>query len=197
MGGFRKRLGNRRRVPMVKVEDHVTRCSVMHKRRPGGSGGRGIGDGGQPVNIHEHRFGGILRLRCCFRHNNRNRIANEAHLISGQNGLARFRHIRSVPHFEGHAGWQVAHAGIDQVLAGQNSENTRHLFRGSRIDRPDDAMRGVGADHHRVGLAEEVEVVGITTFTAQQHRVFLAGNRLADGVSLFGELCQVHLSVHT
>ena len=42
----------------------------------------------------------------------------------------------------------------------------------------------VAANHHHVGLVRERNVVGVVPFAAQQHRVFVARNRLSDRKSL-------------
>ena len=48
------------------------------------------------------------------------------------------------------------------------------------VDAADDAVRIVAAHDHRIGLARQVDVVGVMALAAQQHRVFGARHRLAD-----------------
>ncbi len=57
-------------------------------------------------------------------------------------------------------------------------------------------MRDAGADDHAMGLAGQVEVIGVAAAALQQRGVFLARDGLADGEFHQGRIDGVEWSVH-
>jgi len=58
-------------------------------------------------------------------------------------------------------------------------------------------VRDLAADHHRMGLVRQVEIVGVAALAAQQGRIFLSWHRLAELAesveSRLGDLINIYL----
>ena len=107
------------------------------------------------------------------------RIADIAHFVRRQRGAPRLLHRRAVAVVQRHDAFERAVAF--QIGAGIDAEHARHFPRRLGVDGADDAVGVAAAHHHRIGLAGQADVVGIMSLAAQQHRVFAARHRLADG----------------
>ena len=79
--GLRERLRDLRGIAVEIVERDVAGHVVIELRRAGLGGFARLGDGGQGLDIDLDGFGGILRLRQRLGDHDRDRIADEAHLV--------------------------------------------------------------------------------------------------------------------
>lgn len=68
-----------------------------------------------------------------------------------------------------------------QTGPGKDPEHARQTARLRDVDRIDRAIRIAAADHHRIGLSREIEIVAVAALAAQQHRVLVPRHRLTDG----------------
>jgi hypothetical protein len=57
-------------------------------------------------------------------------------------------------------------------------------------------MGNVAADHHRIGLAIELEIVGVGAFSPHQDRILAARHRLADAELHQREGLRIVLQIH-
>ena len=89
------------------------------------------------------QFGRILGLFQRLGDHQRHRIADVANAALGQHWPGRLGPGRAVAVGDGNEAGQVAVAGGLHVLAGQDEEDARSLFRGGRVD-PLDVRMGVG-----------------------------------------------------
>ena len=75
---------------------------------------------------------------------------------------------------------QIADLVIDELLAGQHVNNTRHGLGGVDIDAFDFRVGVRAADERRVGHAMEADVVGVFALARDETLVFLARDPCAD-----------------
>ena len=87
-------------------------------------------------------------------------------------------------------------AVVGEIGAGIDPEHARHGARGRGVDALDHAMRDAAAHDHRIGLAGELDVVGVAALAAHQHRILGARHRLADAEFHQGEALRVVLHIH-
>ena len=85
---------------------------------------------------------------------------------------------------------------VGEVRTRVDAEHTGHRAGRRRIDPAQNAVRVRAAQHDHVGLAFEIEVVGVAALAAQKHRILMARHRLADGEPILvpGVRCDVHVS---
>ena len=121
-------------------------------------------------------------------------VADEAHLVGRQRRARRLPHRRAVPILERHDAFERAVFG--EVGAGIDAKHARHRARGRGVDALDHAMRDAAAHHHRIGLAGELDVVGVAALAAHQRGVLGAGHRLADAELHQGETVWVVVHIH-
>ena len=80
-----------------------------------------------------------------------------------------------------------------EVRAGVDAEHARHCLRRRGADRLDAAVRERAAHDEGMGLAGQVDVVGVAALAAQQLGVFGARHRLADAeAGSVGRVLNVH-----
>ena len=82
-------------------------------------------------------------------------------------------------------------AGGFQIGHRDHGEHAGGCSCGLDIERLHDAMGDAAAEHHAVGLAGQVEVVGVAPLAPKQHGVLHARNRLSDR-----EAANVHCTIH-
>jgi hypothetical protein len=58
-------------------------------------------------------------------------------------------------------------------------------------------VRVAAADDYRIALPRQVQIVGVAAFAAQQSRIFVAWDRLADTVFGQGEPVEIDIAVHS
>ena len=133
-------------------------------------------------NVQLDQFGSILRLGQGFRDNCHNRLTHMTHSPGRQNRARRLYQGGAVLALHRQIVGQCAQAGRFDIGRCQNRENPRRGLGRTDVQSPDVAM-GHGRPHeNRIGLTFKVLVVGIVAATAQQTRIFGAGDRLADRV---------------
>ena len=181
-------------IAVVIIERDVARALVMEERRAGARGLLRPDHRGQRIDIELDRLGGVLRLQQRLGHDEGDRIADEAHLVGGQRRPRRLVHRGAVAVVERHDAFERAVAG--EVGAGIDAEHARHLARGRDVDALDHAVRDAAAHDHRIGLAGELDVVGVAAGSAHQRRVLGARHRLADAEFHQGEAVRIVLQVH-
>ena len=203
MGGLGEGRFDRFGVAIVIIERHIARHVVVELRCAGLGCGFRRGDGRQRFDIDNDRFGGVLGRVHGLGDDEGDRIADIAHLADRQRFAQRLLHRRAVAIVERHDAFERAVAL--QIGGGIDAEHAGHFARRLGVDGADDAVGVLAAHHHRIGLAGQGDVVGIVPLAAQQHGVFLARHRLADGKFLdrqsvrgqllravFGGLLQIH-----
>jgi hypothetical protein len=58
-------------------------------------------------------------------------------------------------------------------------------------------VRVAAADDYRIALPRQVQIVGVAAFAAQQSRIFVAWDRLADTVFGQGKPVEIDIAVHS
>ena len=182
-------------VAVVKIEADVPgSVSVQQRRirRRGGACGR---HRRQRIDINENQLGRVLRLLDRLRHHHGDRLADIADPIGRERSLRRTRCRRAIAMLA-RGGRHVLDASRVQIRCRDDHVHAGHLTRSVSIDRAQFAMRHPAAYHDAVELAGAVQIVGIAAFAAQQHRVFLPRDRLADGKFLVHQQRGVERRIH-
>ncbi len=171
-------------VAIVIVQRHVVGDVVVELRRAGLGGFLGVGDGGQRIDIEHDGFGGIARLRQRLGDHERHGVADIAHLVGHQRGAVGLQQRRAVAVLQRQAAGEGAVTGGGKIGSGPDAEHARHRLGGRRVDAAEDAVGVAGTHDPGIGLAGQVEIVGIFALAAHQRVVFLAADRLSDPVFL-------------
>ena len=167
-------------VAIFPVHDDVGAELRPHHRRVRLRGARGVGDGGQGVEIKHDRLGGVARLMVAAGHHHGEALAHEARLRGGEDLPARLVHrLAGAVDVIGVVD-EAAHAGGFKVGARVDGDHARRFFRGGDVDAEDFRVRMGRAHEGGVELAFEIQVVGEFPAAGEKPRVFLAPNRLAD-----------------
>ena len=87
-------------------------------------------------------------------------------------------------------------AVVGEIDAGIDAEHARHIARRRRVDALDHAMGNAAADHHRVGLAGKLDIVGIAALSPHQDWIFAARHWLPGGEFHHGEGVRIVLQIH-
>ncbi len=181
-------------VPLPVVDAEVARPVfprpiVPQQRRVGFQRGQRIDHRRQGLQDHAHMLGGVLRLRRRLGHHHRDRLADPAHLVAGEQvysrivdrravAVAKLDILRVAPRR------QRLHAVGLQVGRGQHRQHAGHRRRRFRLDRHEDAVRLVRAPKGGISLPGHVQIVGIRAPPCQQPRVLDPRDRGADTRSL-------------
>ena len=168
------------RIAEMEIEPDIARHVVVKDRRIGSVGLGRFGDRRQRIDVDRYRFGGVLGLRLRLGDDRGDRFADMPDLIRRQHIMRRRQHRLAVAAVHDLARRQRPDPALRQILGGIDREHPRHRARRRGVDAADDAVRHMAAHHHRIGLAGEVDVVGVMALAAQQHRVFGARHRLPD-----------------
>ena len=150
---------------------------------------------GQRIDVDEDRLRGVLRELDRLGHHHGDGLADIAHPICRERSLRRARRGRAVTMFPRHSR-HVLDAGCIEVRRRDDHVHAGHLACTRSVDRAQLAVRHPAAHHDAVELAGAIQVVGIAALTAQQHRVLLARDRLADGKFLVHQQCWVERRIH-
>ena len=145
----------------------LDRCFRHHKRR-------------KLVDLDHHRVGGIASKFRAFRHDERHRLPDMAHLVGGDGMPSRPKHRRAVAVLDRDAGRIRLIAGGGEIGAGEDREHARHGERLARVDRADRAVRMRAPHHRHVGLALDIDVVGVAPLATDERQVFFAPWSLTD-----------------
>ncbi len=176
------------------VERDVARRLLVDERRARSRRLLGAHHRGQRIDIDLDRLGGVLGRERGLGDDAGDGIADEAHLVARQRRPRRLLHRRAVPVLERHDAFERAVLG--EIGAGIDREHARHRARDRGVNALDHAMRDAAADHHRIGLAGELDVVGVAALAAHERGVLAARHRLADAELHHGEIVRVVLQIH-
>ena len=171
-------------VAIVIVERDVVRDVIVELRRAGLGGLRGVGHGGQRLDIE---FDGLAASRACASVSATTKATGSPtkrtlSVISAGRLVCRQR--RAVAALQRQAAGEGVVVGGGEVRAGPDAEHARHRLGGGRVDALDDAVGMAGAHDPAIGLAGQGEIVGVLALAAHQRVVFLAAHRLPDTVFL-------------
>ena len=167
-------------VAIVIIQRHVVGDVIVELRRAGFCRFGGIGDGRQWIDVDHHGFAGIARLRQGLGDHEGHGIADIAHLVAHQRGAVGLLQRRAVAIFQRQAAGEGAVTGGREIGSGPDPEHARHRLGGRGVDAADDAVGVAGAHDPGIGLARQIEIVGVFALAAHQRVVFLAADRLPD-----------------
>ena len=153
---------------------------VVEKRRAGRERRLGRGHGRQRFDVEHDGFAGIAGLDARLGDHERERIADIADPVLGQRRARRLAHRRAVAVAPDRLRTQLAIAEGLEIRRGPDSEHAGHRPRGGGIDRADPAMRVGAAQDPGMGLARQVDVVGIGAAPGQELRILAPAHRLTD-----------------
>ena len=196
VGGARECLRDLVGIAIVIIERDVVRRFLVERRRAGFCRLARPGHRGQRLDLDRDRLGGFACLNRGLGDHERQRIADEAHLVGRQRRPRRLAHLGAVAILECHDAFERAVAGGREILAGERAEHARHGARRRHVDVADHAVPMAAAHHRRIGLAGQPHVVGVAALAAHQLRVLGARHRLADAELLHGPIDRNILIVH-
>ena len=67
------------------------------------------------------------------------------------------------------------------IGSGQHGQHTGQGQRGCDINGENAGMRMGRAQHHRIDLSWQIDIIAVAALTGQQHRVFASRQGLTDG----------------
>ena len=165
---------------VVPVEHEIAGNAVEQLRRAFLQRGARVGDGGQRLVVDLDRFGGVLRLRQGLGDDERDRLAEMAHLADGERRARRIVARRAVPVVERRMAGHVAEAVGLHVVAGQHQQHAGHAARRRRVDLADVGVRDPRAQHVGLRHVGKRDVVGIAALAGDQGLVLETPNGLAN-----------------
>ena len=121
------------------------------------------------------------------------RIAHPAHLVGGECRSRRPDHRRAVAVVERHDAFERAVRRDRRRYRPRARPASRVRTRDRSLQH---AVGNAAADHHRVGLAGKLDVVGVAALAAHQDRILGAHDRLADAELHQGEAVRIVLQIH-
>ena len=146
-----------------------------------GLGGFGhIDHGAEHFVVHIDQLGGVLGLLQRFGHHHGDVVADIAHLVKCQDGVRRLLHGLAVGAGDQPAARQAANFGVSHVLADQHVDHAGRGLGGFDVDALDAGVGMRRAHKHGVGLAGDVDVVGVLAAAGEKAIVFFATDRCAD-----------------
>jgi hypothetical protein len=193
MGGAREGGVGRGLVAEQLDEGNIIRAFVVDARRARLDRLGDRGDGGERLVVDRDQLGAVHRLRGGFGHDKGDTVADPAHAIFRQHGVARQRHGLSSAPFQSGMARQVAEAGRLPVGGGDHRQHAGRSLRRARIDRLDPGVRVRRTQHHAEGHAGINHVVDIMPAAAHQARVLEARHALADGEFTHAKICLLML----
>ena len=184
-------------VAVVEIEPDISRHVVVKKRGGGGRRLARLGHRRQRVDLDDDGFGGVLGGGDGLGDHRGDGLADMPHLAGGERIAGRAQHRRAVAIVHDLARRQRADPARRQIGRGVDRQHVGHRARRRGLDAADHAVGIVAAHHHRIGLARQADIVGVTPFAAQQYRVFGARDRLADREFFVGpKQCRIDGVVH-
>ena len=165
---------------MMIVQRDVVGDVIVELRRAGFCGFRRLGHCRQRLDIEHHSLAGVARLCQRLRHHERYGIADKTDLVGHQRGTVGLQQRGAIAALERQTAGERSIIGRREVGPGPHPEHAGHGFGGRGIDAADDAMGVAGADDPGIGLARQVEVVGVFALATHQRVVFLAADGLPD-----------------
>jgi len=181
-------------IAVVIVQCDVVRRFIIKKRGLGACGLLRSHHRGQGIDLDLDCLGGVFCLQQCLGDNKGDGIADETHFVGRQRRPRRLLHGRAVAVLERHDAFERAVTG--EIGAGIDPEHARHIARRRRVDAFDHAMGNAAADHHCVGFARELDVVGIAAPSPHQDRIFAARHRLPDPEFHHRKGLRIGLQIH-
>ena len=160
------------------LEDHVVWRDVVDLRATARLSR--LHHGRQLAIGHVHELGRRLGLSQRLRHDDRDMVADIAHLALREHGVRARLHGRSVLGVDHPAADETADLVLRDVVAGQHRDHARGLPRLGRVDTLDGCVGVRGAHEIGVGLAGEVDVVGVAALAGDEALVLLADDARAD-----------------
>ncbi len=143
----------------MEIERDIAGHLVIEKGRARGIGQRRLADGRQRVDIDDNGFSRILRGGDGLGDDCGQPLPDMAHLVGGERMAHRAKHRRPVAIVHDLARRQRADPTLGQIRRGIDRQDARHRTRGARVDALDHAM-GIGAaQHHRVSLPRQADIV--------------------------------------
>ena len=164
--------GVHRRVADMPIVADIAGDAVMHLGRALGDRRLGRGDGGQHGVVHVDRLSRVARLGLALGDHHGDRIADEADLALGEDGVRRLLHRGAVLGMDLPAAGQAADTG--HIRTGEDRDNARHGGSSGGVDPGDRRMGVRAAEDHGVGLVGAVDIVGVMAATGEEPQILLA-----------------------
>ncbi len=155
-----------------EIEHQIAGRARMELRSARGHGLRGRGHRGQFLVLDDQGFGGVLRLRRGFRHDQGDRLAHVADHFMGEGQALREALIGAVLPLEGRRGGDRLQASLHQLAAGDDRDHaaafqSSFFFNGSNF-----RVRAIGADEVPIRLPREIPVGDIASPTGEHAVIF-------------------------
>ena len=148
MRGRCERRIDRIRIAPAPVHADIARHLGGNLRRTGGTRGGSGGDRRQWPVVDHHALGGIERLRARLGDDQRDRLADMAHLVARQQRLRREGEWLAGLHVGFHRRTHRLQPVGSRILAGQHGQHAGHRARRRGVDPLDPRMRVRRAQHH-------------------------------------------------
>lgn len=161
-------------VAEVPVVAEITGRIGMHLRCVGFQRGHHVDDRRQHLIVDIDGLRGIAGFTEAARNHHCDLIADMAHMLDGDDVVARRLVWLALLVLDGPAADQAADLVGCHILAGIDRDYARHLAGGVGIDRLDFRESVWGAEEVCVKLAGAVDVVGVMALTRNEAEIFLA-----------------------
>ncbi len=178
-GARERRLGCRPVAAFGGVGD-VVGVFIPQTRRVGFRCCRNVRHRGQGFVLHQHQFGGVLRLRQGLGDHHRDGVADITRTVGHHGGPLRREHRRAVALLARHPRLRHRNSVVHEVGAGIDRDHARCGRGRLRIDRADQRVRVRRADEHAPGLPIERLVVLVAALAGEQANILEPADRLAD-----------------
>ena len=180
---------DRAAIAVLPVEREVARDVVVDQRPAGGTRAAGVGHRRQARVVDHDLLGRVLGLGEALCDHEGDRITDVTDPLGAEDRALLVHALGAVAVLHrDHAGQAVADAGRHEVGAGDHREHARRRLRGRDVDGVDPGV-GLGrAQHVAVGLARDVDVVGVAPRAGDEPLVLDPPHRLANPELCHGAL---------
>ncbi|GBD42175.1 hypothetical protein HRbin39_01564 [bacterium HR39] len=179
--GLREGLVHRGAVADLPVVAQVVGDVVVHQRR-GVVGRVEVHHRRQLLVLHHQRLGRIARLVQRLGDDHRHPVAHVAHLVRGEQAVGAHLHGAAVARVDHPPADQRPEPRLLDVLAGEHRQHPGHADDRGSVDAPDAGVGVRRAHEDGMGLAGQVDVVGVPATAGDEPPVLLARDRLADAL---------------
>ena len=183
-----ERLLGRHFIAEHRIDEKIVGDLVPQRDRTRSQRALGIGHEGQRVVIDRDFLDRVERLVSGFGDDHGHRLADMAYLVGRQQHMAIDHDLAAAGRGELHVVAGRGHGAVrdrpqsvgSAIGTGEDAQDARHGAGFCRSDTADARMRIRRAQHHRIGLARDIDIVAEPASAGQQPIILRAADRAAD-----------------